>query len=204
MTWRLVENNEWKYFQLSCKTVTCIQSTIHGAELLLKIFDPILLKQVHSDIIIDIDRDQSRTGDGLITTRKVNLGVKVADCLPVFMFGTDRTCIIHCGWRSIVKGLALKAAKMLGDYTYCLGASIGPCCYDVKDDVTLQFRHLPEAVIKRGTKTYLDLKKAVIGQLGPSKLLSSLDLCTKCHPEYFHSFRRGDRHKRNYALITYE
>ncbi len=204
MAWHLVEKNGLKYFQLSRDAVSCVQSTIHGAESLLKTFDPILLKQVHSDILIDIDHDKNRTGDGLFTARKVNLGVKVADCLPVFMFGTSRTCIIHCGWRSIAKKLAVKAAQMLGDYTYCLGASIGPCCYEVKDDVALQFCDLPEAVIARGAKTYLDLKKAVIGQLGPSRLLSSLDLCTKCHPEYFYSFRRGDRHKRNYALIVYE
>jgi copper oxidase (laccase) domain-containing protein len=204
MAWHLVEKNDLKYFQLTVGTVSYIQSTVHGAESLMKTYDPVLLKQVHSDVIINIDLDQSRTGDGLLTARKVNLGVKVADCLPVFMFGTDRTCIIHCGWRSIAKGLAVKAAQILVDYTYCLGASIGSCCYDVKDDVAQQFSGVPGALVRRGTKTYLDLKKAVIHQLGASRLISSLDLCTKCHPEYFYSYRRGDRHKRNYALIVHE
>ena len=37
-------------------------------------------------------------------------------------------------------------------------------------------------------------------ELGERDKLASLDLCTKCHPEYFYSYRRGDK-KRNYALI---
>lgn len=203
MAWHLVERNGVKYFQLSRGAVELIQSTVHGAESLLKIYDPVMLKQIHSDIIIDIDRGQSRTGDGLLSSGRANIGIKAADCLPVFMFGGGRACLIHCGWRSIVKGLAAKAARILGDYEYYLGAAIGPCCYDVGDDVAHQFSAWPGAAVTRGARTYLDLKKAVIQQLGPAKLIASLDLCTKCHPEYFHSYRRGDRHKRNYALIVH-
>jgi copper oxidase (laccase) domain-containing protein len=56
------------------------------------------------------------------------------------------------------------------------------------------------AIIRRDTRYFVDLKGAVIEDLGKDNLIGSLDLCTKCHPEYFYSYRRGDKNKRNYAV----
>jgi len=204
MIWQLIEESGLRYFQSSYKNYLCLCSTIYGTDLFLKKFKPILIKQVHSETIIDVDHDPARIGDGLTTATGKSIGVKVADCLPVFLFGEKRVCIIHCGWHSITMGIAKKAAQSLGDYKYCLGAAIGSCCYEIKSDVAEQFRNeLPSSIIHRDRRIFLNLKKAVTLQLGRQNMISSLEYCTKCHPEYFYSFRRGDRHKRNYAVIKH-
>jgi copper oxidase (laccase) domain-containing protein len=169
----------------------------------MRLFEPVFLKQIHSSIIIDIDVHSERTGDGLISAAKRNIGLKIADCLPVYLFTPEKICIIHCGWRGIIHGIAREAARLLGEFHYALGASIGPCCYEVKHDVVNQFtQDYQNALQQRQGRHYLDLKAAVINDLGAENLLASLDFCTKCHSEYFYSHRRGDC-ERNYAIIVH-
>ena len=101
------------------------------------------------------------------------------------------------------EALAQKAAELMGDYQYVLGASIGPCCYDVKDDVTTLFMNsYGDAVVTRRGRAYIDLKKAVIKDLGHEHMIGSLEYCTRCESRYFYSHRRGDNKKRNYAGIV--
>ncbi|MBN2621099.1 polyphenol oxidase family protein [candidate division WOR-3 bacterium] len=169
-----------------------------------KIYSPTFLKQIHSATIIDLDEDDSRIGDGLLTRDlKKTMGIKVADCLPVYMYNNTAMCIIHCGWRGILGGIARKARRIMRTYRYVLGACIGPECYEVKQDVTGRFtEEYPAAVKEHDGCYFLDLKKAVIQDLGQAALIADLDLCTKCHPEFFFSYRRGDREKRNYAIMS--
>jgi len=203
MTWQLIEEQDMKYFQFQRQNSIAVYSTKFREDKLLKKFDPLFVKQIHSKIILDIDSKKSRIGDGLITKRKnFALGIKVADCLPIYLFSKEQICLIHCGWRSIIKGIAKEASRVLENYNYVLGASIGSCCYEVQRDVAKLFEEkYRNALIRKGGKYYLDLKSAVIEDLGKESLLGSLDLCTKCHPAYFHSYRRGDREKRNYAIM---
>jgi copper oxidase (laccase) domain-containing protein len=92
----------------------------------------------------------------------------------------------------------------MDNYKYVLGASIGPCCYEVKEDTAELFtQQYKNAVIRRNRKYFIDLKGAIIEDLGKEKLIASLDFCTKCHPEYFYSYRRGDKNKRDYAILKY-
>jgi YfiH family protein len=192
------------YFQYAQGPYKIIYTTIHGDKAAFEYFNPVLLKQIHSNYIIDIDTEQERSGDGIYTAKRdQTLGIKVADCLPVYLFNDKTMCIIHCGWRGILQGIARNAREIMKSYSYVLGAAIGPCCYEIGPDVEENFiKCCPTSVIRQGTKTFLDLKAAVIQELGRDHLVASLDMCTKCHGEYFYSFRRGDRKKRNYALIT--
>jgi YfiH family protein len=160
----------------------------------------VFLKQIHSATIIDIDSDRTRTGDGLLTKKRKCLGIKVADCLPVYLFSNEQICIIHCGWRGIIKGIVKNAKRMMRDFHYALGPSIGPCCYRVQQDVvSLYAKEYGKSIITRDDQHFLDLKSAVRQDLGDETLVASLDLCTYCHPEYFYSHRNGDK-KRNYGL----
>lgn len=167
-------------------------------------FSPTFLKQIHSATIITIDEDAPCVGDGLLTHNPQQvLGIRIADCLPVYLYNEETMCIIHCGWRGILKGIARKARDLMGAYSFALGACIGPECYEVKHDVAGRFgAQYPDAVFEQNGKYSLDLKKAVIQDLNRTRLTADLALCTKCHPEYFFSYRRGDREKRNYALIS--
>ena len=72
---------------------------------------------------------------------------------------------------------------------------------EIKQDVVDRFKQdYAHAILPRDGRYYLDLRAAVVKDLGADTLLGSLDLCTKCHPEYFYSNRRGDI-QRNYALV---
>ena len=98
MDWQLIEEGGTKYFQFKWQNFIAVYSTKYGEDSFLKKFEPLFLKQVHSNIIIDVDHSDKSTGDGLITKRKnLALGIKVADCLPVYLFKEEKACIIHCG-----------------------------------------------------------------------------------------------------------
>ncbi|HEC79488.1 MAG TPA: laccase domain-containing protein [candidate division WOR-3 bacterium] len=204
MKWVLVKEKALEYFRFRYKGITALYSLRADHDAVEQRFKPVFLKQIHSDVIVDIDDEPKREGDGLITEKKdVCLGIKVADCLPVYLFNDRRISVIHCGWRGIVKGIAKKAKQRLVEYRYVLGASIGPCCYEIQEDVKELFsKEYPSAVIHRGDKIFLDLKAAVVKDLGEQNLLASLNYCTRCRPEYFYSYRRGDVNKRDYALLV--
>ncbi len=180
-------------------------STVNSPLDFLDRFKPVLLKQVHSSIIIDIDRDPDRTGDGLTTERaNVRIGIKAADCLPVFLFNDKRLTAIHCGWRSLHAGIVQKAVRLMGDFQYVLGAGIGPCCYEIGGDVAGRFRpDFPAAVLQRDSRQFLDLKQCVRSIMGKDPD-ADLDHCVRCRADLFFSFRRGDTDRRNYAVISRE
>lgn len=180
-------------------------STVNSPLEFLGRFKPVLLKQVHSAVIIDIDRDHELIGDGL-TTRLANIriGVKAADCLPVFLFNDERLAAIHCGWRSLYAGIVQSAMRLMGDFQYVLGAGIGPCCYEVRPDVADRFRaDFPEAILTRGTSLFLDLKRCVRSIMGKEPD-ADLEHCVRCRADLFFSYRRGDTDRRNYAVISKE
>lgn len=201
--WRFIENDGVAYFRFLYQNHIALYSTRVGNKRFFERFKPRFLKQIHSDTIIDIDHKHKNRGDGLMSKNKNHtLGIKIADCLPVYIFSKESMCILHCGWRSIIKGIAKQAATLIDNYTYALGASIGPCCYEVHDDVATLFNEkYTHAIITKDKKYFLDLKAAVMEDLGTEHLVGVLDFCTKCNPQYFYSYRRGDRKKRNYAVI---
>ncbi len=205
ISWELIKDDNTEFFQFKSDNRLMLYSTKSNEERFLERFKSIFLKQIHSDIIIDVDKDSARVGDGLLTQRSnLALGVRIADCLPVYLFNETKICIIHCGWQGIIKGIAKRAKRFMDNYKYVLGASIGSCCYEVKEDIARLFTQQYEnAVIRRNRKYFIDLKGAVIEDLGEEKLIASLDFCTKCHPAYFYSYRRGDKNKRDYAIIKY-
>ncbi|MEO0136052.1 MAG: polyphenol oxidase family protein [candidate division WOR-3 bacterium] len=199
--WKLVEEKDLKYFRFTYEDKVFLYSTRIGTQKFLDIFKPLFLKQIHSAIIVNIDTETKRTGDGILTAGNKSIGVKIADCLPVYIFSGDKMMILHCGWRSIYKGILRRARGLLKNYHYVLGAGIGVCCYEVKNDVaSLYYARYPEAVVNRNGRLFLDLKKAVQSELGLSSLMADLNYCTYCHPHYFYSHRRGDK-ERNYAVL---
>jgi YfiH family protein len=203
MGWTLITEAGSTYFQFKWENHYALYTVKNSESRVVETFKPLFLKQTHSNVIVDIDSSDSSTGDGLVTRkRNYALGVTVADCLPVYLFSKNKRCIIHCGWRGIIAGIAKHAARIMGNYQYVLGASIGPCCYTIMRDVVELFEQkYQNGVVIRGTQYYLDLKAAVIEDLGVKNLIGSLALCTHCHPNLFYSYRRGDRKSRNYAII---
>ena len=69
-----------------------------------------------------------------------------------------------------------------------IGPGIGPCCYEVGDEVAAPFRERFGDDVVRGRN--LDLWTAAERALAGAVSVERTDLCTACHPELFFSHRR--------------
>ncbi len=180
-------------------------------------------KQIHGASILSIDDvNLGKDGDAVFTTqKKVAIGVRTADCLPLLFFSTRSNFIMamHAGWKGFTKGIileGLETAKRLGflpsDLNVFVGPAIGREAFEVGPEVVKAFeaRLLPEDFyfsLSKGSRDrwHIDLQVAAaleLARLGiPAPSIQVLRICTKSSLD-FHSKRReqlGFGH--NYALI---
>lgn len=150
------------------------------------------MRQVHGTRVLTVDRaGEAGEGDGLMTSRPgLPLAVRTADCVPVVVHADEAVAVIHAGWRGLAAGVigtTLSAFQSKGTTPVraAIGPAIGPCCYEVKEDVAQRFSD------SRSTTTWgsgsVDLWKAAAAQLDGLEVWRA-DLCTMCEPQ-FHSFR---------------
>jgi YfiH family protein len=181
--------------------------------------DMIVLDQEHGDAVHTIaGGERPRTGDGLVLVESGVIGViKTADCLPVILYAPDypACAVVHAGWRgtalqisrravAAMVGLGMSAASMRA----LIGPGIGPCCYNVGEDVAAAFRAvgIGDGVFsRRGDLTLLDLKKAnrqILMAEGVNDI-DDVNLCTSCRQDLFFSARRDGQIGRQitFALI---
>lgn len=103
------------------------------------------------------------------------VAVRVADCVPVLVADpkTGHVAAIHAGWRGVAQGVVREALTTLGaeDPTglcAAIGPSIGPCCFEVGEDVATEIvRAAGEGLVTRprGDRPYVNLWQAVENQL---------------------------------------
>ncbi len=140
---------------------------------------------------------------------RIALAVQVADCVPLLIADTEtgRVAAAHAGWRGTaadvagVSVAALAPNRRLTSVIAAVGPSIGPCCYRVGGELLSAFAdrgwsraELDRWFVKRKGDLYLDLWQANLDQLvlaGVSESSVSVSrLCTSCHADWFHSYRR--------------
>jgi YfiH family protein len=128
--------------------------------------------------------------DGQVTDR---LGlvplVMVADCLPVALAGPGGVAMLHCGWRGLAAGIVDRGADAVDATAAAVGPGIGPCHYEVGEEVLEAFSGLGEGI---ADGCMLDLREVVRRLLecaGVAEVVVS-ELCTRCEPELFYSHRR--------------
>lgn len=152
------------------------------------------------------------------TVEGVAACVSIADCVPVLLAdpGTGAVAAVHAGWRGTlaraaaegVRALAREAGAPASRLLAAVGPSIGPCCYEVSDDLAGQFRGaLGDGVVRPGARPRLDLWRAnavVLSQAGlRSDRIELLARCTSCERERFFSHRRdAGRTGRQMAFIA--
>jgi YfiH family protein len=115
-----------------------------------------------------------------------------ADCLPIALARTNGSepalAVLHAGWRGLLAGIAQAGVGALGGRPVAaiVGPGIGPCCYEVGPEVSVQF---DEDLTSSG---HLDLWTAAERALKAAGCVSveRLDLCTACAPDRFFSHRR--------------
>jgi len=174
------------------------------------------VKQVHGTDVLIVDRPVSGSPaveggwDALVTDQPgVLLTVRTADCVPVLIHDPVRKIVaaVHAGWRGAVAGIVSKTlaamAQRFGSQPASLCVGIGPsagsCCYEVDEPVLGRLRDSypgwRSLVQETGSGTAkLNLRGLVRGQAQSAGVredaIHSVSLCTICHPDLFHSYRR--------------
>ena len=182
-------------------------------------FDPedlISAYQKHTKKVAVINEDSMPIflADGLVTHQRLTpLMVHTADCMPVLLYDPKKQVIgaVHAGWRGTLAGIGPAAVFAMqtkfesrpSDIIVAVGPSIGPCHFEVKDDVWLPFkRQFRDGQIfnRRGSGKYLNLWLALsetLQQAGvPPKNIEIMGICTYCQASDFSSYRRD----KNYSV----
>lgn len=161
------------------------------------------MRQVHGDIVITVgESGVAGDGDGLVTeSHGLPLAIAIADCLPVVIEGDQSVALVHAGWRGVaaeVIGSGLEAMRSLGDTPRraAIGPSIGPCCFEVGDEVVAAIGGFATKT-NAGTQS-VDLWSAAAAQLAGLNVWRS-DICTFAEPAY-RSYRRDATSDRQVAV----
>ena len=154
--------------------------------------------QVHSDRVVRaVAGERGRRADGLWTDEPgLPILAMSADCLPVALARADAhrpaVAVLHAGWKGLLAGIVEAGAQALGPGTLAaaVGPGIGPCCYEVGEEVAAPFRErfgddvLHEGRLDLWTSAERALRAAGVGRI------DRFDRCTFCEPETFFSHRR--------------
>ncbi|MGB3903298.1 MAG: peptidoglycan editing factor PgeF [Anaerolineae bacterium] len=168
-------------------------------------------RQVHGDRVAVVSADDGGrvvpATDALITnTGGVNLMLRYADCLPIFLYDPETRAVGlgHAGWRGTAAGVARRmVSTMVKDFgsnpsriIAGLGPAIGPCCYQVGPEVVQTVKPTLEdwerALHHLGGDDFsLDLREANRQQLMQTGVrgVEISDMCTACHTDEFFSHR---------------
>ncbi len=172
--------------------------------------------QVHGTDVLVVDRAAAAARsfgggwDALVTDQPgVLLTVRTADCVPVLIHDPVNGIVaaVHAGWRGATSGIVPKTLAVMGrrfgsrpaSLRLSIGPSVGFCCYEVDEPVLSRLREEYagwQALVQAtgpGTAR-LNLRGLVRGQALSAGVreegLSSVGLCTICHPNLFYSYRR--------------
>lgn len=190
--------------------------SIFFTKLGLSIESVIIQKQIHSDIINNVDKFQSGLkGDALITnTKNLGLAISTADCTNIYIYDSREKVIaaVHSGWAGTKKKILAKTLNKLAKefyskpeniFTY-IAPSISQKNYEVGEEFGEKFKS--EYMLPKGKKYLLDLKlvnKDMLLNFNiPGAQIEVSDICTYENLD-FHSYRRDkDLSGRAFGVIA--
>jgi len=148
--------------------------------------------------------------DAMVTNvPNICLMMLLADCVPILFYDPSKRVIgvAHAGWKGTLRFVAQNTLKVLRDHFGCLtqdivlgiGPSIGPCCYQVGQEVLSQVERvfgIKQDCIRNefiDGAGYLDLwtvnRKQLLQAGIPEKNIEMAKICTCHHPNLFYSYR---------------
>jgi len=129
-------------------------------------------------------------GDGQVTSNPdLTPLVQVADCLPVALAGERGVAMLHCGWRGLAGGIVERGVRETGASAAAIGPGIGPCCYEVGEEVLGEFSGLGDGIARGRMLDLPEVARRLLAAAGVRQAESS-GLCTHCESELFYSHRR--------------
>ncbi len=159
------------------------------------------LKQIHGARVVIYGGQREDVGDGILTDRVgVKVGVRVADCYPIFLLSDRSVGVLHAGWRGSVRGIVHEGLSLMHgkwgippeDITVAFGPGICGKCYEVGEDLKPYFGSLLRP--KGNGKYLLDLYEYNLRALkrwGVERVIPP-PACTYEDP-LLYSHRRGDK-----------
>jgi polyphenol oxidase len=152
--------------------------------------------------------------DAMVTNRKgICIVTQAADCVPILFYDPKKKVIgaAHAGWKGTVAKISSEMVKIFvaefdskpSDLVVGIGPSIGPCCYEVGDEVVSLVNEKfgsPNGLIienDKFVKPVFNLWEAnrrtlIEAGVNPDNI-ELAGLCTKCHNTFFFSARAGDK-----------
>jgi YfiH family protein len=149
-----------------------------------------------SEGIVAPATSQHEAADGLWSEEPGRgLMLVAADCLPVALARVDGDrpglVVLHVGWKGLLGGIVAEGSAAVGGaLAAAIGPGIGPCCYEVGEDVATPYRAaFGRKVVRDGRLDMWRAAEMALRDAGCARV-ERTDLCTSCHPELFFSHRR--------------
>lgn len=148
--------------------------------------------------------------DGLVTNlRDRPLFIPVADCTAIAFFDPNQQVIglIHAGWKGVINRIPQRMVETMYTAYGCqpedirvgISPGIGPCCYQVREDLVAIFTEaLPDDASRfflpqPDDTIHLDMWTALRWELQGVGIvpehLEVAEICTACHTNEFYSHR---------------
>ncbi len=180
--------------------------------------EPIWLKQIHTNICIDTEKESVREADAAYTRSKAHpLVIKTADCLPILLCNQAGTEIaaIHGGWRGLLNGII---ESTLAKFKACpseimawTGPAICKNCFEVGSEVPEAFIEkypYTEQAFRPGEKpgkyfgSLVEIATLILNNEMVTDLYHS-NACTFEEENKYYSYRRGKQTGRIATLIWF-
>jgi polyphenol oxidase len=153
-------------------------------------------RQVHAATVNRaVAGERGREGDGLWTDEPGLPMLKLtADCLPLALVrrnGSPALALLHAGRLGLLEGVVEAGVAALGgeDIAAAVGPGIGPCCYEVGDEIGQTYRARFGTDALRGHNLDLwTVAERLLREAGVTSV-ERLDVCTACSADFF-SHRR--------------
>jgi YfiH family protein len=167
--------------------------------------------QVHSARVVRAaPRMRGEHADGLWTDEPgLPILAMSADCLPIVLARTDGSepavCVLHAGWKGLLAGIVEAGTATLGEgvLAAAIGPGIGPCCYEVGEEVAAPYRErFGEDVLHESRLDLWTSAERALRSAGVERI-DRFDRCTACEPESFFSHRRDRGRTGRQGVIAY-
>lgn len=181
--------------------------------------EPAFVSQVHGTGVAVIDGSRHADpadppkADAIVTTLENRpLVIQVADCQPVLLYDPEHRAVanIHSGWRGSVAdiiGTCISVMKNRFDTDPArliagIGPSLGPCCAEFvyfREEIPETFWKYKDAADRFN---FWQISRDQLRDAGVRpENIASANMCTKCNPHLFYSYRKANTTGRFAAVI---
>ena len=171
--------------------------------------------QNHGINIFNHDEGDQKNYDGfLLTEKKKAMGLKTADCIPLFLWNkkVDKVFGLHCGWKGIINGIIEKVLSSDNgkDLAYAfLGPHVSQANFEVRKDLISNLERanfdISKALVKKKQCFYLSLRELCRQKLNnfSVEIINKKSECSYEKEDKLFSLRRAKAKTSNNITFTW-